>query len=1052
MVVEAERRQVTVLFTDMVGFTSFSEAAGEEAAFRLMRDVARLTGEVVREQGGTVRNFMGDGLMAVFGAPVAYEDAPVRACRAALGIIDRLGRAAVEFEREFGTRPQWRVGINSGLAVVGEVHDGGVTVMGDAVNIAARLQSIAEPGTAYLTEATRRLAEGRIEAEPKGERQVKGRAAPMQVFKLAGLLPDVSRFAAAVQRGLSPFVGRELELDILERNLEAASRGLRVVDIVAEPGMGKSRLLHEFRFRLSAVGVFVLSGNCSPDGTQTPLRPFIEVVRNAFSLSIGEPEADIARKLEAGLTALGTMSQLNLGLMLNLLGLAPPAGALAGLDGLLIGERTRDLLLRFLEARSRASPIALVIEDLHWIDTASEDLLERVVGAGADFRALVLLSQRPEHQPKWLGQPDVSQLALEPLPAAHVRRLVSARLGLPELPDALARTLIERAEGNALFAEELVSYLSERGVLTIGNGRVQYDPTAVAGALPLSLQSLLAARVGRLSPEHRTVLQAASVIGRRFDPNLLAAVVNSAGEVEAALADMEELDLAHPVASTSEFEFKHALVLDAVYQSLLTEPRRVLHFRIAEEVERRSGNRLLEVAETLAHHYGQAARPDKAFVYMAMASAKSLRIYSFEEAGYWFDAAFSLVEAQADCATDGQVAAALADYVLYLNASFQPKIVTATVERCRDRIDRGGDSQASIVIQHHYTLALLFLGRYSESHAAQKYLSAMAARIGDAPAAAYALTSSIWLSSMFVPEAVETFEATAAQGIAAAARVDDPYLQYALRFFIGLDQAHRGHAAKAANIADDLLAVGRRINDTRSIAWGMALKAIIALFGSDFERGLEYAENGILMARTRSDVLMNRLFKISALSALGRPESYKLARQFRDECEVNGWRQFHDLSEGPWGTALIIHGGFGAGLRWLQRSISRFQDLGMIGNANLLRLSLAEVYIRIILRTERAPFWVVIRNLPALLWASLVVESRVKALVKDVRALPHVDREGVVSGRCEMLLGLLCKAKKRRAEAISHLTEAKRLLAQLGPTPALDRVEQALRELAPFLE
>jgi len=1047
MAVEAERCQVTVLFTDMVGFTAFSEAAGEEAAFRLMRDVAKLTGEVVREQGGAVRSFTGDGLMAVFGAPVAHEDAPVRACRAALAIIERLERAADDFGREYGMRPQWRIGINSGLAVVGEVQDGGVTVMGDAVNIAARLQSIAEPGNAYLSDATRKLAQGRIEAEPKGEHKIKGRAGPMQVFKLAGLLPDASRFGVAAQRGLSPFVGREKELDVLESSLDAARRGLRVVHIIAEPGMGKSRLLHEFRLRLNASGVFVLSGNCSPDGTQTPLLPFIEVVRNAFSLSIGEPEADIARKLEAGLTALGTMSQDNLGLMLNLLGLAPPAGALAGLDGLLIGERTRDLLSSLLQARSRVSPIVLVIEDLHWIDAASGDLLERIVGAGVGFRALVLLSQRPEHQPKWLGQPHLSQLSLEPLPAAQIRRLVSSRLGLPELPDALARTLIERSEGNALFAEELVSYLNERGALTIGDGGVQYDRSAIASALPLSLQSLLAARVGRLSPERRAVLQAASVIGRRFDPDLLAAVIDSAGEVGAALADMEELDLAHPVASINEFEFKHALVLDAVYQSLLTEPRRLLHFRIAKEVERRSGNRLLEVAETLAHHYGQAARPDKAFVYMTMAGAKSLRIYSFEEAGRWFDAAFSLLEANADCATDSQVAAALANYVLYLNASFQPKVVTATVERCRDRIDRGGDSQASIVIHHHYTLALLFLGRYFESHAAQEYLSAMAARIGDAPAAAYALTSGIWLSSLFVPEAAETSQATAAQAIAAAARVDDPYLQYALRFFIGWDQAERGHAAQAAKTADDLLAVGRRINDTRSIAWGMALKAIVAIQGEDFGRALDYAENGILMARTRSDVLVNRLFKIWALAALARPECLEVTRQFRDECEANGWQQFHDLSEGPLGTALIVHGDFGAGMRCLQRSIFRLQGYGMVGMANVLRTALAEVYLRIILKTERAPLWVVVRNFPALLRAGIVAESRVKALVKDVRAQPHVDPGGTISGRCEMILGLLCKAKKRRVEAVSHLTEAKRLLEQLGSTTALDRIEQALREV-----
>ena len=304
---EAERRQVTVLFTDMVGFTAFSEASGEEAAFRLMQDVAKLTGDVVCEQGGAVQSFMGDGLMAVFGAPVAYEDAPLKACRAALGIIDRLQRAADDFQQKFGARPQFRIGLNTGMAVVGEVQNGSVTVMGDAVNIAARLQSLAEPGTACLSDATRRLAEGRIEVEPRGEHQLRGKAEPLKVFKLAGLRADATRFAAAAKRGLSPYVGRERELDVLERNLEAARRELRVVDIVGEPGMGKSRLLHEFRLRLGAAGVFVLAGECSPDGKQTPLMPFIEVVRNAFALSGGESESDVVRKLEAGLTALGKL-------------------------------------------------------------------------------------------------------------------------------------------------------------------------------------------------------------------------------------------------------------------------------------------------------------------------------------------------------------------------------------------------------------------------------------------------------------------------------------------------------------------------------------------------------------------------------------------------------------------------------------------------------------------------------------------------------------------------------------------------------------------------
>ena len=1044
---EAERRQVTVLFTDMVGFTAFSEASGEEAAFRLMQDVAKLTGDVVREQGGAVQSFMGDGLMAVFGAPVAYEDAPLKACRAALGIIDRLQRAADDFQQKFAARPQFRIGLNTGMAVVGEVQNGSVTVMGDAVNIAARLQSLAEPGTVCLSDATRRLAEGRIEVEPRGEHQLRGKAEPLKVFKLAGLRADATRFAAAAKRGLSPYVGRERELDVLERNLEAARRELRVVDIVGEPGMGKSRLLHEFRLRHGAAEVLVLAGECSPDGKQTPLMPFIEVVRNAFALSGGKSESDVVRKLEAGLTALGKLSPENLALMLNLLGLSPPEGALAGLDGVLIGERTRALLSSLLEARSRASPTVLIIEDLHWVDGASEDLLGEIVGASDRFCALVLLSQRPEHQPIWMGRPHVSQLSLEPLPAGHLQRLVCSRLGIAELPETLARAVTERADGNALFAEEIVSYLTEGGALKVGGGKVKYDPAAVSGALPVSLQSLLAVRVGRLSSERRAALQAASVIGRRFDPQLLGAAAESAGDIQAALADMEELDLAHAVASTGEYEFKHALVRDAVYQSLLTEPRMKLHLRIAEEVERRSGNRLLEAAETLAHHYRQAERPSKAFVYSAMAGAKSLRIYSFEEAGHWFDAAFSLIGTHPDCATDSQVTAALADYVQYLNFSFVPKTTTAIIERFSERIDRGGDSQPAIVIHHHYAMALVFSGRYPEARGAQDRLFAMAERIGDTPASAYALTSGIFLSAFFVPESAETCEATAARAISAAGEVDDPYLQYILRLAIGLDLSWRGRATKAMNVADDLLAVGRRINDGRSIGLGMAVKSFVATTGDDYGRSLEFAESGIMMARTRADVLTNRFLKISALSALSRPECLALAREFRDECAENGLKQLLDLSEGAWGTALIIHGRFGAGLRWLEASISRLERDGLGAIANWFRLVLAEVYVRMISGGEKPPLRVVGRNLFTILCVAMVAEARVRALVKAVSESSYVDREGTMFARCEMILGLLCKAKKRRSEAVSHLTEAKRLLAQLGPTPALDRVDLALRDL-----
>ena len=690
---EAERRQVTVLFTDMVGFTSFSERSGEEAAYTLMRRLAKLMDEAVREQGGFVRGFTGDGVMAVFGAPVAFEDAPLRACRAALGILQRLKAAGPDLEAKHGVRPQLRIGLNTGAAVVGKVEDSadaGVTVLGDTVNFAARLQALAEPDSMFMSEATHRMVQGLVEASFAGEHSVKGKSERQKVYRLNTIRQGATRFEAAVSRGLGTFVGRERELEALERGLDKARSELCVIDLVADPGMGKSRLLHEFRQRIGKDRAFILSGSCSPDGVQTPFLPFIEVVRGSFRISAGEAENDIAQKLEMGLTALGLHSQRNLGLLLHLLGLKVPDGALTGLDGVLIGLRTRELLHQLLEARCRISAVVMVIEDLHWIDSVSEELLGKIVDSEAKLRLLLLTTRRPDYLPPWLDRAVVSKLLLEPLPIGDIRRLIRARLGVEALPEPLAWQVAEKADGNPLFAEEIVSFLSERAIVRTATGKLDFDATVLATALPTSVQSLLTARVDRLAQNDRTLLQAASVIGRRFDPQLLAAAIGET-DVDARLGAMQTLDLVHPEGTSGDYTFKHALVRDALYQSLLTEARNAPHLKIAEEIERRSGNRLVEVAEVLAHHYSQTNQADTAFAYLSMAGSKGLGVYSLDEARTHFTAALTLLDKYPDCASDDHVAEFFVSYMLLLNVTAQWNLLIEVLKRYLPRIDRLGN-------------------------------------------------------------------------------------------------------------------------------------------------------------------------------------------------------------------------------------------------------------------------------------------------------------------------------------------------------------------------
>ncbi len=869
-----ERRQVTALFADMVGFTSISERLGEEGTFALIRPVYDLMARAVREQGGSVKDFTGDGIMALFGVPNALEDAPLRACRAALAIHERLAAAAPAIEAKYGVRPRMRIGVNSGLAVVTQIRgeSGPATALGDTVNLASRLQTLAEAGTVYLSEATQRLVQGLVETTFAGEHTIKGKAGPQKVYQLEAIRRGATRFDAAVGRGLTAYVGREREMEILERAFAEGRNGLRVIDVVADPGMGKSRLLHEFRQRIGKEQAFVLSGSCSLDGQQTPFLPFIEVVRRSFQVKGGEAEAEISRKLNLGLSRMGLQSTENVCLLLNLLGLKPPEDALAGLDGLLIGLRTRNLLQNMLAERCRHAQVVLLIEDLHWIDGASQEALGKIVDNEAKLGLMILHTRRPEYEPPWRERPVAMTLRLRPLPAGDIRRLGEARLGVDALPETLAQQLADKAEGNALFAEEILSFLTERGVLRMVAGKVEFDAGAVAAALPASVQSLLTARVDLLAPRDRALLQAAAVVGRRFDPQLLAAVSDEPDEIEDRLGAMQALDLIHPEGA-GDFAFKHALVRDALYQSLLTGPRTALHLKIAEEIERRAGNRLPEVVETLAHHFGQTDRADKAFTYLAMAGAKSLRIYSFDEAGARFGAAIALLDANPGCAEDREIVAMLSHFALYATATWQMPLTTATVERFRPILDRVGDNQQAIVVQHHYANALLFSGRYREAAISQDQLSAMAARLGNAPAIAYAHTMRIHISTFLGPAWGEDFDATASAAIAAAAHVNDPYLQYFVRYAIGFVELSRGRVAGALGAAEEIFSIGRKLDDPRSISWGMLLKSFVASFTGDFTQALECSEIGISMARTPSDTVLNEYGVAAALISLDRPEA-----------------------------------------------------------------------------------------------------------------------------------------------------------------------------------
>ena len=1040
-----ERRRVTVLFADMVDFTSIAERLGEEGAYALMQRIFALMAKAVAEHGGSVETFTGDGIMALFGVPVALEDATLRACKAALQIQARLAAAGPDFEGAFGVRPQLRIGINTGPVVAGRMEDGRAGVSGDTINLAARLQSLAAPASVVLGEAAHRLVDGLVQAAFAGAQTIRGKSEPQNVYELESVKPDAVRFDAALSRGLTDYVGRARELEALRATLAEAATGLAVVDLVGEPGMGKSRLLHEFLRTIDRTNVVLLRGNCASDGAQTAFGLFVDIVRSSFRLSSADSEAEIGRKLADGLTALGLDSAENHGLLRHLLGLKVADEALRGLDGTLIGLRTRGLLQRLLRTRCGGSRAILVLEDLHWIDSVSEELLARIVASETDLRLLVLHTRRPEYRPPWIAQASRATLSLDPLTAGETGTLVRRRLGVEALPGALVELVMARADGNALFAEEITSYLLERGVLRRAGTTLELDEAAVAGALPPSVQSLLAARVDRLAPADRALLQAASVIGRSFDPQLLAVVAEDPRDIEPRLAVAVAMDFLFVEPRSGDYVFKHALVRDALYESLLSGPRADRHEKVAQEIERRSDNRLTEVAEALAHHFSQTRRTDKAFVYGSMAGQKSLGTYALTEAGRYFRQAESLLDRDPSCASDDAFAGFVTGYVSFLQLAYEPKQLRDMMAKYRDRVSRLADRADVVAALHHEVWALVLLLRFPEAWVVQARAARMADRLRDDRSRAYAEAGFFFLDAATCAPSPEIV-ARGETAVAAALRTGDLYIMAWLRFLVGWNAFHRGHVARAHAVAAELSRAGSAMRDPRSTGLASCLLCWTSVVFDDLEDALGHAERAIETAITPFDKLNAESGKATALALLRRPECAPLLAALRTEAAAHDrWYEFvgNDMS---FGVSLVLQGRFAAGVRQIETAIEK-RDADYPIAADWYRLGLGQLYLEILEGSDKPPLGVLVRNAIFLARTLMTGRRKVLALLQRAEKNPTFSRDSFHTANLHYLFGRYHLLSKDRDAARAHFLTSRDILEPFGHSNILRKTKRELTGL-----
>ncbi len=875
---------------------------------------------------------------------------------------------------------------------------------------------------------------------------VKGKSEPQKAYRLDAIREGATRFGAKLHHGLTTFVGRDPELEKLERGFDAIRSGVQVFDIVGEPGIGKSRLVHEFLEQIVKERAWVLVGSCAPDGHQTPFRAFIEIVRGAFRLGPGDSEAVVARKLDEGLQGLGLRSPENLALLLNMLGLKAPEGALAGLDGVLIGLRTRELLQTLVQARSRVTPLILVFEDLHWLDSASEDLLAKTV-AMEELRLLILHTRRPEYDPPWAGQPRVSRLSMEPLSARETSRIAQARLGVDSLPEALAKLIAAKAEGNALFAEEIASFLIERGIVRSTAAGLNFDPAAVAAALPESVQSLLASRVDRLAPADRNLLQAAAVVGRRFAPDLVAVVGGASETAQASFGAVEAFDLIRRVEGSSDYVFKHALVRDALYNGLLSGPRAALHLRVAEELERRGGNRLMEIAETLAHHFSETSRLDKAFTYLAMAGDKSLDIYALQEAEKNYRHALKIFDDDGACASSESVAAVvvrlLEAFVLESDYRDFGRVTKKYVPLMR----KSGESPDLVkALYYQGLLTFLNLEDLRESHRLMAEAHAIAERLGAGRARAYAKYGLLLIRSTMGLDTPETSERMSAEMMEDSVRYGDNYIRNFSSWMVGQQYLLHGLFKEAREAALQFMKWGEQRSDPRAIGLANFTLSLLELGYEAPEAALARADDCVRSAVTPNEQRWGRLTKACAGIALGRfHDSLLQLDALNLEYERSGvnFNRFY----WPRGQALLLSGEFAEGIRVIEREIERYVKTEEAWFSNYLRVQLAGFYVQLLTSKDKPPPGLVRRNFRTLIGIKLFGARRALALLRQAASSRHLSDRGVIWAIINFNLGALSAMKKKRAEAKGYFEKARAAAGDQGADKLLQKIDAALAQL-----
>ncbi len=1029
---EGERKQVTVLFADLKGSTELLVDRDPEESRKLLDPVLDRMMEAVHYYEGTVNQVMGDGIMALFGAPLAHEDHAVRGCYAALRMQESVKRYAEEVAKSTGVPIHIRVGLNCGEVVVRSIGNDlhmDYTAVGQTTHLAARMEQTALPDTILIPGTMLSLTRDAVAVSPLGPRSMKGLATPIDVYEVTGASTTGSRRQAATARDVTRFVGRDAEMATLLQALERAAGGYgQVVAIAAEPGVGKSRLIREFLHADAAHGWRILEAIGVATRKTTAYLPLVELLRTYFQIDARDDQPAIRDKVAAQLDTLQESAWPTASAILQVLDAPTDDPPWSLLDPLRRRQHVLDVLRRLLLRESRIQPLLLLFDSLHWMDSETHAFLDALVQGLPGARVFLLVTHRPEYQHPWADASHYTGLLLKSLPPANAEQLLDPLLGSDPTLQALKTWLINRTEGNPFFIQESIRTLVETQTLTGERGAYRLVKPIESIQLPATIHAVLAPRIDRLPPEGKRLLQAAAVIGKDVPLVLLQAIADmSEDEVRRNLAILQAGDFLHELRlfPSMEYTFRHTLTQEVAYDTVLRGRRRALHARVLEALEHLEADRPGDQVESLAHHALRGEVWHKAVLYLRQAGAKAAARGANREA------------------------------VAFLEQAL------AGLSHLPDSPER---SEQSIDLRLDLRPPLIQMGQIERVLALSQEAEVIAEKLGDAPRLARVYTYLInyhYLKGE--PDlAIEYGERCLRIGEAAA----DRSLQALARGYLGSSYHAQGKFREAERVLrqnlDALAAtpagdvsIQNRISFVTSAAW----VAFTCADRGEFDAAIDYLDQAAGAAKASGHPYPQAIAQtLAGLVHLRRgqlEEALPFLEQSVDACREKGLDVWRPIPASLLGLTRVRLGQVAEGLALLEESVSRSEALGIRAYLALWTAQLAEGLLAAG-QIERARATVQQVLELALAHKERGHHARGLKLLGDVmaaaspadpaaaedsyqQALALADELAMRPLTAQILLGLgqLYKRTGRPAQAADRLADAFMLLHDMGMRPWL---------------